>query len=280
MNRASGMNRASADVYATHRTGPVTAVLDAGLLVITLDDRERRNALTRAAKEALCELLLTATDDVAVRAVVLAGEGPAFCVGQDLAEHARELESGAASAFATVKEHYSVIVHSLLTMPKPVVAAIQGTCVGAGLGLALACDLRVMATGAKFGTAFAGIGLTFDTGLSVTLPRAVGTARAAELMLTGRVFTAEEAVAWGIAGEVVDATGVRERALELGMALAQGPTFAFAETKRILAAGAELPLEVALEREWVAQTRCGETDDHAGAVSAFLGKTRPVFEGR
>ena len=179
-----------------------------------------------------------------------------------------------------MREHYTPIVSGLLTMPKPVVAAVTGACVGAGLGLALACDYRVFAEGAKLGTAFTGIGLTFDSGLSVTLPRAVGEARAKELILFGRTFTAEDGIGWGIAGETTAAGEVLDRARTLAAELAAGPTTAYAESKRLLLEAPALGLDAALEAEALAQIRCGGTADHAAAVAAFLGRERPVFTGR
>jgi 2-(1,2-epoxy-1,2-dihydrophenyl)acetyl-CoA isomerase len=247
---------------------------------VTLADPDHRNALTRALKEQLREAVADVAADEQVRAVVLAGSGKAFCVGQDLGEHATALADGAEAAFATVREHYSPVVRGLLTMPKPVIAAVAGTCVGAGLGFALACDYRVFASGVRLGTAFTGIGLTFDSGLSVTLPRAVGEARAKELILFGRTFTAEEGIAWGIAGETVAAEDVLARASELARGLAQGPTVAYAESKRLVLQGAGLALDDALEAEALAQTHCGATTDHGDAVAAFLGRETPVFHGR
>lgn len=242
----------------------------------------RAPALTGAAKEALREAVAGAARDATVRAVVLAGGEKAFCVGQDLGEHNAVLEQGADAAFATVRRHYSPVVRDLLTMPKPVVAAVTGACVGAGLGLALACDHRVFASGARLGTAFTGIGLTFDSGLSFTLPRAVGDARAKQLILLGTTFAAEDAISWGIAGETAEPGEVLDRALAIARQLADGPTVAFAESKRLLLGGAqgESALDAALEAEAVAQARCGATADHAGAVAAFLARGRPTFAGR
>ena len=258
---------------------PVDVDRTAAVAMITLNDPEHRNALTAASKVALREAGADAAADEQVRAVVLAGSARAFCLGQDLGEHAKALVDGAEAAFATVREHYTPIVRDLLTMPKPVIAAVGGTCVGAGLGLALACDHRVFADGVKLATAFAGIGLTFDTGLSVTLPRAVGDARAKELILFGRSFTAEEAVAWGISGETVPADEVLPRAVALARQLAEGPTVAFAQSKRLIGQARGLSLDDALEAEAVAQTRCGSSGDHAGAVAAFLNRETPVFTG-
>lgn len=236
-------------------------------------------ALTRETKDALRDAIADVANDATVRAAALAGSGKAFCVGQDLGEHNAGLVDGAEAAFATVREHYSPIVRDLLTMPKPVIAAVGGTCVGAGLGVALACDYRVFAAGAKLGTAFTGIGLTFDSGLSFTLSRAVGDARAKQLILFGDFFTAEDGIAWGIAGETVEPDQVLHRSLALARQLAQGPTVAFAESKRLILGASGLGLDAALEAEAVAQTLCGGTSDHAGAVTAFLGREKPTFSG-
>ena len=259
---------------------PVVVDRTAAVATITLNDPEHRNALTEVSKDALRAAVADVAADEQVRAVVLAGSARAFCLGQDLAEHATALVDGPEPAFATVREHYSPTVRDLLTMPKPVIAAVGGTCVGAGLGLALACDHRVFATGVKLATAFAGIGLTFDTGLSVTLPRAVGDARAKELILFGRTFTAEEATAWGISGEIADADEVLPRSIELARQLAEGPTTAFAQSKLLIGQARGLSLDEALEAEALAQVRCGSTSDHAGAVAAFLNRQAPVFTGR
>ncbi|MFC4139119.1 MULTISPECIES: enoyl-CoA hydratase/isomerase family protein [unclassified Microbacterium] len=250
---------------------------DGAVAIITLDRPEGRNALNVALKTALVAATAEVAADETVRAVVLAADGPAFSVGQDLAEHAALLaDGGGAAAISTVRDHYSPVVRSLMTMPKPVIAAVDGACVGAGLGLALASDLRVFGPGAKLGTAFTGIGLTFDTGLSYTLPRAVGEARARELILLPRMFGPQEAVAWGITGEIAE--DPRARAREIAGLLAQGPTAAYRESKRLLLDAAAL--EAALEAEAVSQARAGDTQDHRDAVEAFLARRAPVFTGK
>ncbi|MBW8486486.1 enoyl-CoA hydratase/isomerase family protein [Actinomadura parmotrematis] len=231
--------------------------------------------LTADVKEGLRDALREAGADPAVRAVVLTGTGKAFCVGQDLAEHAAALRADPGTAFATLEEHYEPIVLALTGMPKPVVAAVNGTCVGAGLGFALACDLRVAAGTARFGTAFTGIGLTCDSGLSASLARAVGTARATELIMLAEPFTAARALEWGLLTAVVEPAELAGRAAELAARLAAGPTLAYAEAKRALAAG--WPAVLADER--AAQTRLGLSRDHAAAVEAFLAKRRPDFTG-
>jgi 2-(1,2-epoxy-1,2-dihydrophenyl)acetyl-CoA isomerase len=252
---------------------------DAAVAVVTLNRPQRRNALTVELKEALVAALERVAADAAVRAVVLAGSGKSFCVGQDLAEHAQALAADPATAFDTVARHYNPIVLALATMPKPVVAAVNGAAVGAGLGFALACDLRVAAGTATFATAFAAIGLTADSGLSATLVHSLGHARATELMLLGESLDAQQAQASGLVTAVVPAEQVVEKALELARRLAAGPTRAYAEIKQALALGAVSPLPAVLDAEGAAQARLGLTADHRGAVEAFLAKRRPAFEG-
>lgn len=237
-----------------------------------------RPSLSSTAKTALRDALADVAADEEVRAVVLTGNGKAFCVGQDLAEHAAALQADPGTAFATIDEHYNPIVSALATAPKPVVAAINGTCVGAGLGFALACDVRVAAESARFGTAFTGIGLAPDSGLSVTLARAVGVARASELILLAEPFSAADALAWGVVGSVVPDGDLPTAAHRVAARLAAGPTAAYAEAKAALAAA--FPLAEALDREGAAQARLGRTEDHRGAVAAFLAKAKPEFTGR
>ena len=248
--------------------------------VVRLNRVKQRNALTVDLKNSLLEALEAVGADRDARAVVLTGTGKAFCVGQDLGEHAQALRDDAATAFDTVQAHYNPIVRALTSMPKPVIAAINGAAVGAGLGFALACDLRVAAEGASFATAFAAIGLSADSGLSASLVHTLGAARASELMLLGESFDAARALEWGLVREVVPVEDVLPTALELARRLADGPTAAYAEVKNALALGAVSSREEVLAAEGAAQSRLGLTRDHAGAVEAFLAKRRPRFEGQ
>ncbi|SOD72802.1 2-(1,2-epoxy-1,2-dihydrophenyl)acetyl-CoA isomerase [Jatrophihabitans sp. GAS493] len=239
-----------------------------------------RASLDTAGKSWLLERLTTVGADPNIRVVVLTGEGRAFCVGQDLKEHAAALAGDPRTTFDTLAAHYEPIVSAITSMPKPVLAAINGTCVGAGLSFALACDLRIARAGAVFATAFTGIGLSFDSGLSATLARAVGYARASELIIRGDSFTAEQALAWGLVGEVVAAEEWDTAVDALATRLAHGPTQAYAAAKAALASGWGAPLPEVLHRERTDQIRLGSTEDHRGAVESFLAKQRPTFTGR
>jgi len=253
----------------------VAVELDGAVATITLPSP----ALSRELKQDLRAATRAVAENGAVRAVVLAGTGKAFCVGQDLAEHAAALAADPATAMDTVDLDYNPIATALATMPKPVVAAVNGTCVGAGLSFMLACDMVVMASGAVLGTAFTGIGLTCDSGMSVTLERCFGLSRARSLLLQPRTFTAEEAVSWGLAATLVPVGEVHAAASSLAATLAAGPTAAYAHTKRLLWDGLSRPLAEALAAEGAAQHELSQTADHAGAVTAFLAKQKPTFQG-
>ncbi|MEO6880746.1 MAG: enoyl-CoA hydratase-related protein [Mycobacteriaceae bacterium] len=253
----------------------VTLTREGAVATVTL----LRPSLSVAVKTQLRDALLQVAADDTVRAVVLTGTGRAFCFGQDLAEHADELEHAGdqGDALSTVESHYNPIVLALTTMPKPVIAAINGTCVGAGLGFALACDLRLAAAGSKLGTAFTAIGLTCDSGLSASLARAVGSSRAVELVLLAETFTAEQAKDWGLLRDVLPVDELATTAANLAAHLAAGPTAAYAESKALLA---DPLLAGALTAEAAGQARLGRTADHRGAVRAFLAKQKPTFTGR
>ena len=250
------------------------------LAVITLHRPEALNSLVVEMKLALLAAVTSVAEDDGVRAVVLTGAGRAFCVGQDLREHAALLEAGDPAPLSTVREHYNPVVTALAEMRKPVVAAVNGTAAGAGLGLACAADFRIGAAGARFTTAFTGIGLTADSGLSWTLPRLVGAGRAAALLLLAEPFTAEQALEMGLLNAAVAPEAVLPAALELAGRLATGPTAAYACVKASLRAAADSTLVEALAEEDRLQTIAGRTQDHAAAVRSFLAKEPAVFTGR
>jgi len=202
----------------------VRYAVSGAVATITLNRPGSANALDRRLKEELLAALRAADNDDNVRAVVLTGAGKAFCVGQDLDEHAEALHADRGSALDTVREHYNPITTLLAELAKPVIAAVNGPCVGAGLGFALAADLRVAASSAKFGTAFTGIGFASDSGLSASLVRAVGSSRASELFLLGEMIPAQRALDWGLVYRVVDPEALPDAAADLADQLANGPT--------------------------------------------------------
>ena len=248
--------------------------------VATVTIATPRGALDSGAKQALRTSLEALGEDPAVRAVILTGSGPVFCVGQDLKAHAAALAADATAAWDTVRDHYNPIVTALATMPKPVIAAVNGVAAGAGASFAFACDLRLVADTAAFHLAFSGIGLSADSGLSWTLPRLVGFGRAVDLLLRARPIPSSSAMELGLAHEVVAADALAERAASVAAELAAGPTVAFGAVKQALAYSAGHGLVDALDMEAAMQTVAGTTEDHAAAVHAFLEKRTPTFNGR
>lgn len=250
-----------------------------GVRTFTLNRPEAFNSLTVELKEALRDGLAETAADPAVRAVVLTGAGKAFCAGQDLKEHVAALQADNPIPFHTVKEHYNPIVRAITSMPKPVIAAVNGMAAGAGASFAYACDLRVMSRSAKFLMAFATIGLTADSGASWTLPRLIGYGRAMELMLLAKPVTAEQALSMGMVTEVVPEGEALSTAQDLASRMATGPTTGYAKIKEALLTAASTNLEQALTAEDKAQSVLGSTTDHREAVDAFIAKRTPTFRG-
>jgi 2-(1,2-epoxy-1,2-dihydrophenyl)acetyl-CoA isomerase len=263
---------------------PLRCEREGAVAVVTLDRPDAMNALDNALKTALRDTLHEVADDTGVRAVVLTGAGRAFCVGQDLGEHAGSLAAagtdGVEAVWSTVPEHYTPIATTLATMPKPVVAAVNGVAAGAGAAFAFACDFRVVADTAGFNLAFAAIGLAADSGSSWSLPRLVGMARAKELLLLPSTVPADRALELGLATEVVPAEQVLTNAMALAARLAAGPTVAYGAIRRSLAFSAGAGIDEALAREGEMMALTGATEDHRNAVEAFLRKEKPEFRGR
>jgi 2-(1,2-epoxy-1,2-dihydrophenyl)acetyl-CoA isomerase len=260
------------DVLLLERAGAVAT--------LTLNRPESMNSLSVALKEALGTAVDEVSRDESVRAVVLTGSGRGFCVGQDLREHVALLADDPAP-LNTVIEHYNPIVAGLATMPKPVIAAVNGMAAGAGAGMAFACDFRILAKAAGFLIAFANVGLSLDSGVSWTLPRLIGSARATALALLAEPITAEAALEMGLVNAVVEeADRVLPAAQELAARLAAGPTAAYAAIKQSLAFAATSGLEDALAKEGELQAAMGATEDHRNATAAFVAKQKPTFQGR
>ena len=262
----------------TEGTDSVCWSLDEAVATITLNRPQARNALTAEMKTALLAALRRAAAGTVVRAVVLTGAGDAFCAGQDLREHADVLAAGDEPT-ATVRRHYNPIITTIMTMPKPVIAAVNGSAAGAGASLALACDLRVAARRASLLMAFARVGLGADSGASWTLQRLAGVARAAELLMLAEPVDAERAQAAVLFTLVVDDDEVVPQAARLASRLAAGPTAAYAGIKAQLLYSAAHGLAESLEHEAEVQAELGRTADHRAATFAFLNREQPTFSG-
>ncbi len=229
-----------------------------GIATITLDRPDAMNGLDVATKEALLSAVGQAAADDDVRCVVLTGSGRAFCVGQDLKEHITILESSdAESLFRTVEEHYNPIVTALATMPKPVVAAVNGVAAGAGASLAFACDFRVLTEGAGFNLAFAGVALSCDTGSSWTLPRLVGRAKALELLYFPRTIGSAESLELGLATTVAAPDEFEGEVAQLARRLADGPTVSYGAIRRSVEFSAGHGFAESLEFEGAMMTLTG-----------------------
>ena len=246
-----------------------------GVATITL----QRPGLSHALRGDLLAAVTDLAADDSVRAVVLTGTGRAFCVGQDLAEHVESLRSNAATSLSVVEDEYNPLILALAALRVPVVVGINGACAGAGLGIAMAGDLRVAAAGAKFATAFTGIGLSSDSALAARLVHSLGVSRATELLLLPEPFLAETAAQWGLVHRVVEAEQVLPEAQALATRLAAGPTAAYAAVKTVLATAATAELADTLALEARLQTELGQTADHREAVEAFLEKRPARFTG-
>lgn len=254
--------------------------LSEGVATVTLNRPDAMNALNTELKVALRDTLQAAAEDPEVRALLLTGTGRAFCVGQDLAEHARNLQGDLDAVWQTVPEHYSPIATTLATMPKPVVAAVNGIAAGAGAAFAFAADFRIVADTAGFNMAFSAVGLSADSGSSWTLPRLVGVAKAKELLLLPSTIPAAQALELGLATQVVEAAVVADTARALAVRLAAGPTVAYGAIRRSLAFSAGHGIDESLDYERQMMELTGSTEDHRGAVRSFLGKQTPTFGGR
>ncbi|WP_238019919.1 enoyl-CoA hydratase-related protein [Dactylosporangium sp. AC04546] len=251
-----------------------------GVATVTLNRPDAYNALNDELKVALRDTLGEIAGDSAVRAVVVAGAGKAFCAGQDLREHVASLEAGTGASLSTVSEHYNPIALALGNMPKPVVAAVRGVAAGAGASLALLADFRIGGPKTSFLMAFANVGLAGDTGISWTLPRLVGQAKATELLLLAEPVDAPTALGLGMLTRLAETDDeVLPAAQALAARLAAGPTVAYGQIKRELAAGGSGSLADALRVEAEAQSTCGHTADHRDATAAFVAKQKPVFKG-
>ncbi|HWN21151.1 MAG TPA: enoyl-CoA hydratase-related protein [Gaiellaceae bacterium] len=245
---------------------------DGGVLTITLNRPDVFNAFNVALHAGLRDALAEAAD-AAVRAVVITGAGRGFCAGQDLKEFAEMPES----IRERLEQTYHPNIRAIRALEKPVIAAVNGACAGAGLSLACACDIRIAADAATFVPGFIGIGLVPDSGGSWFVHRLLGFARAFEWMSSNRKLTAAEAHAWGLVSEVTD--DLPARAAELAADYAARPTRGIGLTKRLFEHAFGASLDEQLELEAALQQEATRTADFAEGVAAFLEKRPPRFTG-
>lgn len=250
-----------------------------GVARITLNRPGVLNSFDKAMAGRLQEVLAQVAGDASLRAVYLTGAGRAFCAGQDLAEAVGSKGHGVVDFAEHLRRTYHPIVRAIRTLPKPVVCGVNGAAAGAGANIALACDLVIAAADAKFIQAFINIGLVPDSGGSFFLPRLVGTARAAALMMLGQPLGATEAAEMGLIYKVVPAGTLEEGAFGLARRLACQPTVALGLIKKLLNATGGNTLEEQLELEAVSQAAAGKSSDYSEGVRAFLDKRKPAFAG-
>ena len=252
----------------------VEVTRDGAVQTITLNRPEVFNAFNRALHAGLRDAFKEARDPE-VRAVVVTGAGKGFCAGQDLTEFS---EPGDVSD--ALRATYHPNVHAIRALEKPVIAAVNGACAGAGLSFACACDIRIASDAARFVPGFVGIGLVPDAGGTYFLHRLLGAPRAFEWMTSNRKLTAAEAHAWGLVSEVVEADSLAARAAQLAGFYASLPTRAIGMTKRLFDHADTATLDEQLELEAQLQAVAAQSDDFREGVAAFLEKRPPRFSGR
>lgn len=248
-----------------------------GLLEVRLSDPRRLNAMSKELKQGLADALVLARDRD-VRALLITGEGRAFSAGGDISA-LHEMKT-APAAHRRMLDAYQALTTPLLTLEKPSVAAINGLAAGAGVALALACDVRIAARSARLVFAFSKVGLVPDFALSFMLPRLIGAGRAKDLAFLRGHISAEEAMSWGMISEVVEDDQCYPRALEVASSLANGPTVALALTKKLFDDSFNNELSKTLDLEAAFQSIASQTSDHINARDAFLAKQDVRFNGQ
>ncbi|MGE0046396.1 MAG: enoyl-CoA hydratase [Hyphomonadaceae bacterium] len=265
-------------------TNDLLADLDGGVLTLTMNRPEARNAMSDAMNQALGAQLTAAELDTAVKCIVLTGAGRAFCAGGDVkgmaARNTDGEELGIDARIHRQRVNQRATSGKLFSMPKPTIAALPGAAAGAGLGLALACDLRIMASNAVMTTAFARVGFSGDYGGTYFLTQLVGAAKARELYFLSDRISADEALTLGIVNWVCEPDELAAKTRELAARLASGPTIAYRYMKENLNRAMNGDWAECLDLEATHHVHCGQTEDHKEAAAAFVEKREPVFKGR
>ena len=252
------------------------SALQAATLTISLNRPERANAFNFEMIAELQAALEQAATDSQVRCVVLTGAGGSFCAGHDITEMLAVQGQG-----VSYREHlqrtYNPLILQIRRLEKPVIAAVNGPVAGAGLGVALACDMRVAAETALFTVGFTGIGLVPDSAVSLLLPALIGLGRATEFTFTNQPMNSVQALEWGLVNQVVPQDELSEAVARLAIGLSAGPTGAYGLTKRLFNKNVLANLEEALEFEAEEQEISSRGEEHVEGVKAFLEKRKPVF---
>ena len=251
----------------------------AGVAWITLDRPDQRNALDIPTLKNLHAVLDEFNADPSVRVVVLTGSGRSFCSGADLAEWADAEARGALESYGWTETAHA-LMSRLYSLEKPTIAAINGTSVGAGMDLTLCCDLRIAAQSARFKAGYTSMAYSPDAGASWHLPRLIGTEQAKRLLFLDELWDADRALAAGLVGEVCADEQLHDVTTELATRLANGPTFAFAQTKKLMREGAQRSLPEQLQAELAAGLLCGRSKDGAEALRAAIEKRPAHFSGQ
>jgi enoyl-CoA hydratase/carnithine racemase len=252
-----------------------------GIATLTLNRPERLNALGDTLRDDLHDALTRAVDDSAVRVIVITGAGKGFCSGGDVkAMHDAKERGAGRPVLDKVAPSRDRTLLLMRDAPQPIIAAVNGAAAGAGMNLALGCDIRLASTTARFGETFVKRGLHVDWGGTYFLPRLVGMAKACELIFTGEMIGAEEALRLGIVSAVHPPEELMPATRELARKIADGPPLAIRLAKRALYHGENTDLRSALEFETFAQNVCSETEDAKEGIRAFVEKRPPTFHGR
>ncbi|HEX2479796.1 MAG TPA: enoyl-CoA hydratase family protein [Geminicoccaceae bacterium] len=254
--------------------------MEGDVAVVTLNRPEKKNPLTFESYAELRDTFRALTGSEDVKAVVLTGAGENFCSGGDVLEIIAPLTARDMKGLLAFTRMTGDVIKAIRACPQPVIAAIDGVCVGAGACLALASDLRIGTPEAKTAFLFVRVGLAgCDMGACALLPRIIGQGRAAELLFTGRSMSAEEGQQWGFFNRLCPRERLLAEAVELAATLAGGPTFAHMMTKTMLNQEWDMSVEAAIEAEAQAQALCMQTEDFRRAYRAFVEKRPPAFEG-
>jgi enoyl-CoA hydratase/carnithine racemase len=258
----------------------VRLAAESHVATITLDRPEKKNPLTFDSYAELVAIFRAAAADDSVRAFVVTGAGGNFCSGGDVHEIIGPLLERDTKGLMAFTAMTGALVKAMRACGQPIIAAIDGIAAGAGAIIAMASDLRLATPRAKVAFLFNRVGLAgCDMGACAILPRLIGQGRASELLFTGRSMTADEGLAWGFHNRLVEPALLLDQATALARSLADGPSFAHAMTKRMLAMEWAMGIEQAIDAEAVAQALCMTTNDFRRAFEAFAAKRRPEFKG-